>query len=90
MWVLNKILDTDAKEQAVDVLSELASPTCAGAKGLSPTDIAAIGFMKQRLEATDKSKRQPKKAENSSGEGLVGSVTAGLPESSAPQAGLVH
>jgi hypothetical protein len=99
MWVLNKISKTDAKEQAakqaaveqaVDVLSHLISPKCDGAKKLSPTDIVAIGFMKQRLETTGKSKKQPKKAENSSGEGLAGSATAGLPESSTPQAGLVH
>src|SRR5260370_5453557 len=90
MWVLNKISNTDAREQAVDVLSELVSPTCAGAKGLSPTDIVAIGFMKQRLETTGKPKKQSKKVENSSGGGLPGLVTAGLPESSTPQSGLVH
>jgi uncharacterized protein YjbI with pentapeptide repeats len=65
MWVLNKISHTDAEEQAakeaaveqaVEVLSELVSQKCASAKGLTPTDIVAIGFMKQRFETKGKSK----------------------------------
>jgi hypothetical protein len=80
MWILNKISQTDAKEpaaheaavgQAVDILSELVSPGCAGAKGLAPTDIVAIGFMKQRFEKRDKHKKQVRKSENVSREAPV-------------------
>jgi uncharacterized protein YjbI with pentapeptide repeats len=73
MWVLNKISYTDAKDQAakdaavkqaVDVLSELVSPACAGGKKLTPTDIVAIGFMKQRVESRSKAKKQLGRADN--------------------------
>jgi uncharacterized protein YjbI with pentapeptide repeats len=98
MWVLNKISTPDAQEkavkdaaveQAVDVLSQLVSPKCAGGKKLSPTDIVAIGIMKQRLEAT-KLKSQLKKVEGDPVSESVDTVAAGLAGSLAKQAGLVH
>ena len=100
MWVLDKISKTDdaeeqaakeaAVEQAVEVLSELVSPKCASAKGLTPTDIVAIGFMRERLETTGKLKKLLRKAEDNSGAESAGSAIAGLSESSTPRTGLVH
>ena len=72
MWVLDRISNRGkAIEQAIEVLSALESPSCAGAKGLKPSDMVAIGFLKQRFI----SKQGSRTARDSSGE-QVGEVTA--------------
>ncbi len=72
MWVLDRISNRGkAIEQAIEVLSALESPSCAGAKGLKPSDVVAIGFLKQRFI----SKQGSRTARDSSGE-QVGEVTA--------------